>query len=339
MLAMVDTGSGLRADRVDHRRRPRRDRRRPPTACASRPATSTSTTSRPAPSSASSRSAAPAPRAPTTRPARRRTCCAGPPPAPSRRRSSRRPTTATRTRGPNTRGRTDVAALTNPLRPALLAAARSPRLRARRSPNAARRNAWSNGSSPATTEPDAVAAAAAILDSGRYITIDYLGEDTTRRRRRPTATVEHYLDAAGRAGAAGSTAGHRRRRAALEVSLKLSALGQFLPARRPQDRAGQRPEDLRRGRRAAGAWVTVDAEDHTTTDSTLSIVRGTARRVPRARHGAAGLPAPHRGRLPRALRRRLADPAVQGRLQRTGVGRLPGQGTTSTTPTCAACAS
>ena len=41
--------------------------------CASRPATSTSTTSRPAPSSASSRSAAAAPPAPTTRPAPRRT--------------------------------------------------------------------------------------------------------------------------------------------------------------------------------------------------------------------------------------------------------------------------
>ena len=31
--------------------------------------------------------------------------------------------------------------------------------------------------------------------------------------------------------------------------------------------------DLRRARERAGVWVTVDAEDHTTTDSTLSIVR------------------------------------------------------------------
>ena len=51
----------------------RRHRRRHVVTCASRPATSTSTTSRPVPSSASSRSAARAPPAPTTRPAPRRT--------------------------------------------------------------------------------------------------------------------------------------------------------------------------------------------------------------------------------------------------------------------------
>ena len=57
----------------------------------------------------------------------------------------------------------------------------------------------------------------------------------------------------------------------LEVSLKLSALGQALP------RDGEKIA-LENAHRSAsgpnvGAWVTVDAEDHTTTDSTLSIVR------------------------------------------------------------------
>ena len=65
--------------------------------CGSPPATSTSTTSRPARSSASSRSVAAGPRAPTTRPARRRTSCAGRARARSRRRSCRRRATPTRT--------------------------------------------------------------------------------------------------------------------------------------------------------------------------------------------------------------------------------------------------
>ena len=41
--------------------------------------------------------------------------------------------------------------------------------------------------------------------------------------------------------------------------------------------------------------MTLDMEDHTTTDSTLGILRRAARGLPRHRCGAAGLPAPHRG--------------------------------------------
>ncbi len=96
----------VRPDRCGHQPGPGGDREGQRGRCASRPATSTSTTSPRAPSSASSRSAAAAPRAPTTRPAPRSTCCAGPRRAPSRRRSSRRPTTATRTRADPHRGPT-----------------------------------------------------------------------------------------------------------------------------------------------------------------------------------------------------------------------------------------
>ena len=60
----------VRADRRGLRARSRRRFARRRARCATRPATSTSTTSRPARSSASSRSAARAPRARTTRPAR-----------------------------------------------------------------------------------------------------------------------------------------------------------------------------------------------------------------------------------------------------------------------------
>ncbi len=87
----------VRADRLDPRHRPRRDRRGSRASCATARAISTSTTSRPARWSASSRSAAPGPAAPTTRQARCSTSSAGSPPGPSRRRSSRPPTTVIRT--------------------------------------------------------------------------------------------------------------------------------------------------------------------------------------------------------------------------------------------------
>ncbi len=96
---VVEQAESVRAVRPDRARSsPRtatRSRGRAST-CASRPATSTSTTSRPVRSSGSSPSAAGARPAPTTRPAPRPTCCAGPPRARSRRPSTRRRTTATR---------------------------------------------------------------------------------------------------------------------------------------------------------------------------------------------------------------------------------------------------
>ncbi len=70
----------VRPDGRGHRPGPQRDRVGAPSTCASRPATSTSTTSRPVRSSASSPSAAGGRPAPTTRPAPRPTCCAGPRP-------------------------------------------------------------------------------------------------------------------------------------------------------------------------------------------------------------------------------------------------------------------
>ena len=68
---VVDRGAKYGADRSGDRRRPRRGAESRPTGCATRPATSTSTTSPPARWSASSRSAVPGHRAPTTRRVRR----------------------------------------------------------------------------------------------------------------------------------------------------------------------------------------------------------------------------------------------------------------------------
>ena len=58
----------------------------------------------------------------------------------------------------------------------------------------------------------------------------------------------------------------------LEVSLKLSALGQFIPEV-GHDLALTNARRICRAAENVGAWVNVDAEDHTTTDSTLAIVR------------------------------------------------------------------
>ncbi len=56
------------------------------------------------------------------------------------------------------------------------------------------------------------------------------------------------------------------------MSLKLSALGQALP--KDGDKiAFENAHTICRRAQQVGAWVTVDAEDHTTTDSTLAIVR------------------------------------------------------------------
>ncbi|MFT7837610.1 proline dehydrogenase family protein [Saccharothrix sp. BKS2] len=110
----------------------------------------------------------------------------------------------------------------------------------------------------------AVATTGELLADGRYVTLDHLGEDT-RDAAQATATVEAYLDLLRRL----ELAGHTGR---AEVSVKLSAVGQFLPV----DGEKIALENARRICAAAGVvgtTVTLDMEDHTTTDSTLGILR------------------------------------------------------------------
>lgn len=110
----------------------------------------------------------------------------------------------------------------------------------------------------------AVAATGEVLADGRYVTLDHLGEDTLDAAQ-ATATVEAYLDLLRRL----ELAGHTGR---AEVSVKLSAVGQMLPS----DGEKIALENARRICVAAGAvgtTVTLDMEDHTTTDSTLGILR------------------------------------------------------------------
>ncbi|OMC32956.1 proline dehydrogenase [Mycobacterium sp. GA-1841] len=152
-------------------------------------------------------------------------------------------------------------------RPVILAASRSPRLRqtAERLPITRK---VVDRFVAGETIPDALYTVGALRNSGRLVSVDYLGEDTTSSED-AERTVQAYL-----ALLDGLAQRDEARSAArpLEVSLKLSALGQALP-RDGEKIAYENAHTICTKAREAGAWVTVDAEDHTTTDSTLSIVR------------------------------------------------------------------
>ena len=223
--------------------------------------------------------------------------------------------------------------LTNPLRPVLLAAARSERIERTVSRSRLTRSLVTRFV-PGAAEDAVMDAVRTLLASGRSISVDYLGEDISdavRGRRRPSQAYLSLLAAYRRLDAARAPTVARR----LEVSIKLSALGQSLPD--GEQLALVNARIICQAAADAGAWVNVDAEDHTTTDSTLAIVRELRRRVPRRRHRAAGVPAPDRGRLRRAVGLRFPDPAVQGRLLRSPPRSPSRARTTSTRRTCAAC--
>ena len=160
-----------------------------------------------------------------------------------------------------------LAALTNPLRPALLAAAKSSRLERTVSRLSLTRKVVDRFV-PGEAEAAVVATARQLLAEGRYVSVDYLGEDTTDRAQ-ASATVEAYLSLLRAYAELVVAEGPVR---PLEVSLKLSALGQALPDG-GREVALQNARTICQAAEAVGAWVTVDAEDHTTTDSTLSVVR------------------------------------------------------------------
>ncbi|MGB3771349.1 MAG: proline dehydrogenase family protein [Rhodococcus sp. (in: high G+C Gram-positive bacteria)] len=166
----------------------------------------------------------------------------------------------------------------NVLRPALLAAGRSHRLESLVAKSKLTRSLVDRfiaGSS----EREVVSSVAALLESGRFVSVDFLGEDTTDEAQ-ATATVDAYLSLLH--AYSGLKVPHSRtvrpldsgRPPAfpLEISLKLSAMGQSLPGDGDAV-ALANAHKVCAAADAAGVWVTVDAEDHTTTDSTLAIVR------------------------------------------------------------------
>ncbi|MGB8405849.1 MAG: proline dehydrogenase family protein [Mycobacterium sp.] len=158
-----------------------------------------------------------------------------------------------------------MSVFTGVARPVILAAGRSNRLRhtIERIPLT---DAVVHRFVPGEQLSDALDSVVSLSNSQRFVTIDYLGEDVVDTDT-ADLTVSAYL---GLLDALGPQSDGTPR--ALEVSLKLSALGQKLP-RDGEKIALENAHMICSKARDLGIWVTVDAEDHTTTDSTLSIVR------------------------------------------------------------------
>ena len=117
---------------------------------------------------------------------------------------------------------------------------------------------------PGESTHDAVTATGGLIEKGLHATLDFLGEDTLDREQ-ADATVAAYLDVL----SALSDNGLARN---TEVSVKLSAVGQALPDN-GEKVALENARTICHAARNAGTTVTVDMEDHTTTDSTLGILR------------------------------------------------------------------
>lgn len=114
------------------------------------------------------------------------------------------------------------------------------------------------------TSGDAVGTAAQLASDGLLVTIDHLGEDTVSLDQ-ADGIRDAYLElltGLERAGLAGSA----------EVSVKLSAVGQSLPGDGPKI-ATENAHVICAAAASIGTTVTLDMEDHTTTDLTLETLR------------------------------------------------------------------
>ena len=109
---------------------------------------------------------------------------------------------------------------------------------------------------------DAVRVTNELVSAGLTATIDHLGEDTLDRAQaeRVAAAYVDLLKGLQEAGLTGSA----------EVSVKLSAVGQALPGDGERI-ALENAREICQAAADAGTTVTLDMEDHTTTDSTLTI--------------------------------------------------------------------
>jgi proline dehydrogenase len=111
---------------------------------------------------------------------------------------------------------------------------------------------------------DAVRVTGEIVASGRLVTIDRLGEDVVERSQ-AEATRDAYLELLDALHEVGLGTG-------AEVSVKLSAVGQALPED-GEKVALEFAHAICAKASDVGALVTLDMEDHTTTDSTLGVLR------------------------------------------------------------------
>jgi proline dehydrogenase len=117
---------------------------------------------------------------------------------------------------------------------------------------------------PGETTGSAIDATRHLNGDGLLVSLDYLGEDTLDRAQ-AERTVQAYVDVL--QGLAGAGLAH-----GAEVSVKLSAVGQALP-QDGEKIALDNARTICQSGRNAGTTVTLDMEDHTTTDSTLEVLR------------------------------------------------------------------
>lgn len=147
--------------------------------------------------------------------------------------------------------------LSHPLRPAILAAAKSSRMRNVLTGFRPTRKVVERFIA-GESRTDALRVVAQLRAQGRAVSLDYLGEDTVEPAQADAVVAEYLALVEALAGDDG-----------MEVSLKLSAVGQSISENLAADNAFR----VCTAARDAGVLVTVDAEDHTTTDSTHRIVR------------------------------------------------------------------
>jgi proline dehydrogenase len=119
---------------------------------------------------------------------------------------------------------------------------------------------------PGTRDEDAVRACRELLGAGLTASLDHLGEDTTEPEQ-ARGVRDAYVGVLRLLADAGLTQSGR-----VEVSVKLSAVGQALGAD-GEKIALEHARAICEAAAAAGTTVTLDMEDHSTTDSTLAILR------------------------------------------------------------------
>jgi proline dehydrogenase len=156
---------------------------------------------------------------------------------------------------------------------------------------------------------DAVRVARSLREDGLLVTLDYLGEDTTDAAQ-AAGVATHYTQLLGKLAAEGLTED-----GAVEVSVKPTAVGLLLGSAGAEISAlGERTaaEHIERivvAARDVGTTVTIDAEDHRTTDAALRLANSL-----RPRFGSLGTVVQAGLRRTEADVRELAAPGVRVRL-------------------------
>jgi proline dehydrogenase len=205
------------------------------------------------------------------------------------------------------------------LRKALLAAAASERIRELVTVTPAARAVVDRYVAGESSE-EAVTVARTLRSAGLLVTLDYLGEETSDAHR-AAATAAQYVHLLGKLAAEGLTED-----GAVEVSVKPTALGLLLgsedgaPNLLGERVATEHLERIAVAAREAGTTVTVDAEDHRTTDATLRMATAL-----RERFGSVGSVVQAALRRTETDVREMAAPGVRIRLCKGAYAEPPAE--------------